>query len=142
MLRSEAVKFPEVVRWSTDGRAFFIDDESFFVASTLPRYGFKASKIQSFQVRDSPQKRHRSSSQGLTTPYFILCRQRNLNIYGFTRLTKGQYASGYVHKVFERDIGEKELDEVIRDSSKGKQLAPLLLTGTTHHLSFLLCNKP
>ena len=54
----------------------------------------------------------------------LLCRQRNLNIYGFTRLTKGQYASGYFHKMFERDIGDKELDEVIRVSNKGKQSEP------------------
>ena len=59
MIRKEAVSTPHVIRWSKDGNAFFVDDEEFFVARTLPKYGFKASKMQSFQ--------------------------RNLNIYGFTR---------------------------------------------------------
>ena len=59
MIRKEAIGRPQVVRWSQDGRAFFVDDEELFVREILPRYGFKASKMQSFQ--------------------------RNLNIYGFTR---------------------------------------------------------
>jgi len=59
MIRKEVIAHPHAVRWSNDGHAFFIDDEDTFVGEILPRYGFKASKMQSFQ--------------------------RNLNIYGFTR---------------------------------------------------------
>jgi len=115
MIRKEAVGRPQVVRWSSDGHAFFVDDEELFVREILPRYGFKASKMQSFQ--------------------------RNLNIYGFTRyptqkiiistyvittmsffrLSKGPYASGYVHSEFGRDINEEQLDWIARDSGKSKR---------------------
>jgi hypothetical protein len=50
MIRHEAVQHPPIVRWSDDGRAFFVDDEDTFVKVILPQYGFKASKMQSFQV--------------------------------------------------------------------------------------------
>ena len=84
MIAKEARENPHIVRWSQDGRAFFIDDEEAFIRDVsilcrrpatvspqcyfprapfpscgiqvLPRYSFKASKMQSFQ--------------------------RNLNIYG------------------------------------------------------------
>ena len=92
MIRREAVRNPLIVRWSLDGRAFFIDDDDIFVTDILPVYGFKASKMQSFQ--------------------------RNLNIYGFTRLTKGPYASGYVHPQFGRDKDDDQLEYIVRDSGK------------------------
>ena len=77
MIRQEARKSPDVVRWSSDGLAFFVDDEQAFVEDILPRHNFKATKIQSFQ--------------------------RNLNIHGFTRVAKGTHAMGYRHPYFRRD---------------------------------------
>ena len=50
MIRHEAIQHPSIVRWSDDGRAFFVDDEDAFIKVLLPQYGFKASKMQSFQV--------------------------------------------------------------------------------------------
>ena len=50
MIRREAVQHPSIVRWLNDGNAFFVDDEDAFVKVLLPQYGFKASKMQSFQV--------------------------------------------------------------------------------------------
>jgi hypothetical protein len=50
MIRREATRNPLIVRWSPDGRAFFVDDDDVFVTNILPVYGFKASKMQSFQV--------------------------------------------------------------------------------------------
>jgi len=50
MIRREAIRNPLIVRWSPDGRAFFVDDDDVFVTDILPVYGFKASKMQSFQV--------------------------------------------------------------------------------------------
>lgn len=50
MIRREAIRNPLIVRWSADGRAFFVDDDDVFVTDILPVYGFKASKMQSFQV--------------------------------------------------------------------------------------------
>jgi len=47
---------------------------------------------------------------------FVL--QRNLNIYGFTRLTKGPYASGYVHPQFGRDTQDDQLEWIVRDSGR------------------------
>ena len=54
MIRREAIQHPAIVRWSADGCAFFVDDDNVFVNEILPQYGFKASKMQSFQVYDFP----------------------------------------------------------------------------------------
>ena len=80
MIRQEARASPEVIRWSEDGLCFFISDEAAFVEEVLPRHNFKATKIQSFQ--------------------------RNLNIYGFKRLTKGPNALAYRHPSFCRDSND------------------------------------
>jgi len=55
MIQREAVQHPSIVRWSGDGRAFFVDNEDAFIKVILPQYGFKASKMQSFQVRACAQ---------------------------------------------------------------------------------------
>jgi len=89
MIRKEAIMNPSVVRWSDDGNVFFVDDEKSFINDTLPRYGFKASKMQSFQ--------------------------RNLNIYGFTRLSKGPFSSGYVHPEFGRYIDDSNVTNIKRE---------------------------
>ena len=58
MIRREAVQHPSIVRWSDDGHAFFVDDEDTFVKVLLPQYGFKASKMQSFQVSACASRLH------------------------------------------------------------------------------------
>ena len=50
--------------------------------------------------------------------------QRNLNIYGFTRLSKGPYAAGYVHAEFGRDIDEIQLEWIIRDTGLKNKVSP------------------
>jgi hypothetical protein len=93
MIRQEARKSPDVVRWSSDGLAFFVDDEQAFVEDILPRHNFKATKIQSFQ--------------------------RNLNIHGFTRVAKGTHAMGYRHPYFRRDDNDNsKLVNINRHASK------------------------
>jgi hypothetical protein len=49
MIRQEALANPtkvSAVSWSVDGRAFFVDNEDLFISEILPKYGFKASKMQ------------------------------------------------------------------------------------------------
>ena len=46
LIESEAPKLPDVLRWSEDGFAFYIDDEERFVRECLPRHSFKATKIE------------------------------------------------------------------------------------------------
>jgi hypothetical protein len=47
-----------------------------------------------------------------------LFRQRNLNIYGFSRPSKGPNASGYVHPEFERNKSSDQLGRITRDLGK------------------------
>ena len=44
-----------------------------------------------------------------------LLRQRNLNIYGFSRPSKGPNASGYVHPEFWRGANPEQLDLIARE---------------------------
>eukprot|EP00569_Conticribra_weissflogii_P008226 CAMPEP_0171366710 /NCGR_PEP_ID=MMETSP0879-20121228/5574_1 /TAXON_ID=67004 /ORGANISM="Thalassiosira weissflogii, Strain CCMP1336" /LENGTH=286 /DNA_ID=CAMNT_0011874567 /DNA_START=60 /DNA_END=920 /DNA_ORIENTATION=+ len=64
-----------VVHWSTSGRAFRIVDVTLFSNIILPKY-FKTSKFSSFQ--------------------------RNLNLYGFTKVRKGPDVDMYFHPKFVR----------------------------------------
>jgi|AntAceMinimDraft_5_1070358.scaffolds.fasta_scaffold193870_1 hypothetical protein len=50
MLRKESVQRPLVVRWSPDGRAFFVDDEEQFVAGILPLYNFQQTAMATFEA--------------------------------------------------------------------------------------------
>lgn len=92
MVASESKAGSKVVMWSDDGRAFFVQDEHSFIEEILPKHGFKASKIASFQ--------------------------RNLNIYGFQRMTRGAYIGGYVHQRFHRGMSESELSKITRREPK------------------------
>jgi len=85
MIRHEAEHKPFLVRWSIDGRVFFIDDDAAFVTEALPAHGFYATTIKSFQ--------------------------EILHIHGFTLLTKGPYASGYMHPQFGRDSTREHMRE-------------------------------
>ena len=44
-----------------------------------------------------------------------LFRQRNLNIYGFSRPSKGPNASGYVHPQVVKNISSNQLDWITRE---------------------------
>lgn len=64
-----------IVSWQPHGRCFLVHDPKGFVDIVLPKY-FKQSKLASFQ--------------------------RQLNLYGFQRLTKGNDKGGYYHEYFLR----------------------------------------
>eukprot|EP00339_Tiarina_fusa_P027424 CAMPEP_0117056052 /NCGR_PEP_ID=MMETSP0472-20121206/38886_1 /TAXON_ID=693140 ORGANISM="Tiarina fusus, Strain LIS" /NCGR_SAMPLE_ID=MMETSP0472 /ASSEMBLY_ACC=CAM_ASM_000603 /LENGTH=326 /DNA_ID=CAMNT_0004772343 /DNA_START=103 /DNA_END=1083 /DNA_ORIENTATION=- len=70
----EADGFSHVVSWQPHGRCFVVHKPKEFV-ELLPTY-FKLSKLASFQ--------------------------RQLNLYGFQRLTRGQDRGGYYHELFLR----------------------------------------
>mmetsp|Transcript_48670 Transcript_48670/g.139944 ORF Transcript_48670/g.139944 Transcript_48670/m.139944 type:complete len:346 (-) Transcript_48670:218-1255(-) len=65
----------DIVSWQPHGRCFLVHKPKEFV-ELLPRY-FKLSKLASFQ--------------------------RQLNLYGFQRLTQGRDRGGYYHELFLRD---------------------------------------
>lgn len=64
-----------VVSWQKHGRSFLIHKPKEFVEQVMPKY-FRQSKLTSFQ--------------------------RQLNLYGFCRLTRGPDAGGYYHELFLR----------------------------------------
>jgi len=69
--------FGHIVSWQPHGRAFVIHDKKTFVDQIMPNY-FKQTKLTSFQ--------------------------RQLNLYGFTRLSRGTDAGGYYHELFLRNM--------------------------------------
>jgi len=65
----------DIVSWMPHGGGFIIYDRETFESDLLPKY-FRQTKMRSFQ--------------------------RQLNIYGFERITNGLYMGGYVNKYFIR----------------------------------------
>eukprot|EP00545_Synedropsis_sp_CCMP1620_P001017 CAMPEP_0119006484 /NCGR_PEP_ID=MMETSP1176-20130426/2316_1 /TAXON_ID=265551 /ORGANISM="Synedropsis recta cf, Strain CCMP1620" /LENGTH=312 /DNA_ID=CAMNT_0006958397 /DNA_START=59 /DNA_END=997 /DNA_ORIENTATION=+ len=65
--------FGDVISWQPHGRCFVVHKPQQFVDHVMPTY-FKQSKFPSFQ--------------------------RQLNLYGFQRLTKGEDKGGYYHEMF------------------------------------------
>jgi hypothetical protein len=80
-----------VVSWQPHGRAFVVREPKTFVADLMPRF-FRQTKLTSFQ--------------------------RQLNLYGFSRITRGPDAGGYYHELFLR--GKPHLTRrMIRTKIKG-----------------------
>ncbi|GKY99988.1 hypothetical protein MPSEU_000952300 [Mayamaea pseudoterrestris] len=75
-LMQEDANHPKIIGWSETGRAFRIFDVSAFSLAVLPRY-FRTKKFSSFQ--------------------------RNLNLYGFTKVRRGPDLDMYAHPSFVRD---------------------------------------
>lgn len=69
----------KVIFWSDSGKAFRIVDVSLFAATVLPRY-FRTKKFSSFQ--------------------------RNLNLYGFSKVRRGPETDMYAHPSFVRNQPE------------------------------------
>jgi hypothetical protein len=75
LVATAAEGMDDIVSWQPHGRCFLVHKPKEFV-NLLPRF-FKLSKLASFQ--------------------------RQLNLYGFQRLTRGRDRSGYYHELFLRD---------------------------------------
>lgn len=80
MLQSESNSGePSIISWSDSGNAFRIVDANLFATLILPKY-FRTAKFSSFQ--------------------------RNLNLYGFSKIRRGPDADMYAHPSFRRESPE------------------------------------
>mmetsp|Transcript_8033 Transcript_8033/g.15322 ORF Transcript_8033/g.15322 Transcript_8033/m.15322 type:complete len:556 (+) Transcript_8033:259-1926(+) len=80
-----------LIEWASHGKAFFIRDQDEFCVQVLAKY-FRHTKLTSFQ--------------------------RQLNLYGFRRITKGPDTGAYSHPLFSRDNSE-HVDTIKRVVRKG-----------------------
>ena len=72
---------PDVAGWRPHGRAFRVNNPMEFVENVIPKYGFKQSKMTSFN--------------------------RQLNLYGFSRIVDGPDDGSYYHVSVNVSIGSK-----------------------------------
>jgi len=75
MLDKESLLHPDIVSWQSHGRAFMVRKPKQFTSEVMGGY-FRQSKLTSFQ--------------------------RQLNLYGFRRITQGTDAGAYYHELFLR----------------------------------------
>mmetsp|Transcript_17237 Transcript_17237/g.32183 ORF Transcript_17237/g.32183 Transcript_17237/m.32183 type:complete len:187 (+) Transcript_17237:412-972(+) len=107
---------PRVICWSNSGKAFRIYDTTEFANVVLPKY-FRTKKFSSFQ--------------------------RNLNLYGFTKIRRGPDVDMYAHPSFVRDTphtllelrkitngGRKRPTEEVTTKYSSRTVSPL---STLHH---------
>lgn len=86
--------YGSIISWQPHGRAFLIRDPSLFLQVILPRYFPKVSKLTSIQ--------------------------RQLNLYGFERLTRdGPDEGAYYHEAFLRGRPSLSANRMIRKRVKG-----------------------
>jgi hypothetical protein len=85
-----------IISWSGEGKAFRIHNPALFSSTILPKY-FRHSKLTSLQ--------------------------RQLNLYGFTHVTKGPIAGSYLHQLFQRGHPET-LDLIKRANRKPTNSGP------------------
>jgi hypothetical protein len=86
--------------WQSHGRAFIVNKPKEFVLNVMPQF-FNQSKYASFQ--------------------------RQLNLYGFSRLTHGRDKGAYFHACFvrgERDLCRKMIRQKIKGTKVRKTLSP------------------
>lgn len=89
--RAEEEGLNDIVSWQPHGRAFIVHQPKTFVTGIMHRF-FRQTKLTSFQ--------------------------RQLNLYGFNRLTKGADSGGYYHELFVR--GRPHLtNRMVRTKIKG-----------------------
>ncbi|KAL7576376.1 hypothetical protein ACA910_018185 [Epithemia clementina (nom. ined.)] len=94
LVASERDGYEDVVSWKPHGRCFIIRKKDVFVTEIMPRF-FHQTKLTSFQ--------------------------RQLNLYGFIRLTAGRDRGGYYHEYFIR--GRPDLCRfMVRTRVKGNGL--------------------
>jgi len=86
---------PEIVSWSESGSSFLVNNSEKFCSEVLPRH-FRHSKMTSFQ--------------------------RQLNLYGFHRISKGADAGRYQHALFMR--GRPDLVSQIKREPRVQQRDP------------------
>mmetsp|Transcript_20774 Transcript_20774/g.23267 ORF Transcript_20774/g.23267 Transcript_20774/m.23267 type:complete len:259 (-) Transcript_20774:200-976(-) len=79
-LAEASPEYNKIIMWSDSGKAFGILDVQLFASQVLPKY-FRTNKFSSFQ--------------------------RNLNLYGFSKVRRGPDADMYAHPTFIR--GKQEL---------------------------------